>query len=76
MAAALRDKGILYAPDYVINAGGLIHVCAQYYREKEHHSEEKVLNIYNTLLDIFEQSKSSDKTTIEIANKIAESRLQ
>lgn len=75
-AASLKEKGILYAPDYVINAGGVIHVCAQYYQESELQAEEKVLNIYNTLLDIFERSEANNQTTLEVANQIAESRLQ
>lgn len=72
----LKEKNVLYAPDYVINAGGLIHVCAQYYNEPEEQAKQQVTQIYDTLLEIFQQSAKTNQTTLEVANAIAESRLQ
>lgn len=76
MARILKQKGILYAPDYAINAGGLIHVAAQYLHQDEAQAREKVLKIYDTLQSIFTQSDTTGLSTAEIANQIAEQRLQ
>lgn len=77
LAFTLKEKGILYAPDYVINAGGLIHVCAQYHQDKdEAAAKEKVLQIYHTLLEIFVRADSENKSTLMIANEIVEQRLK
>lgn len=71
----LVDKGILYAPDYVINAGGLINV----YNEMIGYDEEKVFqqvdNIYDTLLEIFARSANQSLTTNEAAKQLAEDRI-
>jgi leucine dehydrogenase len=75
LATQLKDKGILYAPDYVINAGGLIHVGAQYANQTEQMARENIDNIYNTLLMIFERSTKENLSTLEIANRLAEQRL-
>lgn len=74
---ALNDMGILYAPDYVINAGGVIMVSGD--REDgtfdKNLAFEKVNNIGNTLTEIFEESKVTGIPTHIIADKIAEKRL-
>lgn len=71
----LESKDILYCPDYVINAGGLIDV----YNEMIGYSEEKALkqlnNIYDTLLEIFRQSEKEGITTHEAAKCLAEQRI-
>lgn len=66
----LRDRGILYAPDYVINAGGIINVSYEnnYCRNK---STAHVEKIYQTLTTIFEQAASEKKQTALIADKLA-----
>lgn len=75
LAEALHERGILYAPDYVINAGGLIHVAAQYYQDNEQEAQSKVLRIYDTLLNIFQQSTHRNCSTLTVANEIAQARL-
>ncbi len=75
LAEHLKDKGILYAPDYVINAGGLIHVGAQYANQSEQTARENIENIYNTLLMIFERAAKENLSTLAIANRLAEQRL-
>lgn len=66
----LRDKGILYAPDYVINAGGIINVSfeSDYSASK---STEKVEKIYNTLIDIFQAADTKKVQTAAIADQMA-----
>ena len=72
----LIDKGITYAPDFLINAGGLINVGAEYYgpynREKAHLDAEK---IYGTTLDILKMASEESISTQEAAIKIAEKRI-
>lgn len=74
-AAMLAERGILYAPDYVINAGGLINVTS----EIEHWSREqvtrKVEGIYDTLLRIFRTAQNEGILTTQASNRIAEERI-
>ncbi len=72
----LMQRGILYAPDYVINAGGLIYVAAQISHMTEEAANLKVRGIYETLLEIFQRSQLENISPEEIANKIAEERLR
>lgn len=67
---ALVDKGILYAPDYVINAGGIINVSFEedYCVEK---STKKVEEIYDTLLDVFTKADEQNRPTGIIADEMA-----
>ncbi len=71
----LEQMGILYCPDYVINAGGLINV----YHEMIGYEEEKALrhvdSIYDTLLEIFEKTERERITTHEAAHRLGEARL-
>lgn len=72
----LRKKGILYAPDYVINAGGLINV----YNELEGYDRERALRmtrgIYYNLLRTFAIAKKSDIPTNAAADRMAEERIE
>ncbi|MBS0285876.1 MAG: Glu/Leu/Phe/Val dehydrogenase [Proteobacteria bacterium] len=75
LAERLMQKGILYAPDYVINAGGLIHVAAQYNNQTENMAKENIENIYNTLLMLFERAAKENVSPLDVANRLAEQRL-
>ncbi len=67
---ALFDQGILYAPDYVINAGGIINVSFEdNYDVKK--STQKVEEIYQTLLNIYQQSADKNIPTGVIADNMA-----
>ena len=67
---ALLKRGILYAPDYVINAGGIINVSfeEQYDVVK---ATKKVEEIYDTLLDVFTKADEQNRPTGEIADEMA-----
>jgi leucine dehydrogenase len=71
---ALRQKGILYAPDYVINAGGIINVAFEMRPEgyAEHESTAKVMAIYDTLLNIFQRADAEKQSTSVIADLMAQ----
>lgn len=72
---ALHERGIVYAPDYVINAGGLINVYGEINGWAAERSKRKAGDIYNTLLRIFELAKSEGIPTHAAANKVAEGRI-
>ncbi|MCL1098998.1 Glu/Leu/Phe/Val dehydrogenase [Shewanella gelidii] len=71
----LTDMGILYAPDYVINAGGIINVSFDdHYDEAQ--STAKVNQIYDTLLKIFQQAEEQSRPTGEIADEMAQAIIE
>ncbi|MFC6671104.1 Glu/Leu/Phe/Val family dehydrogenase [Marinobacterium aestuariivivens] len=72
---ALVERGILYAPDFVINAGGIIDVC---YERNGHDAatvREHVETIGDTLSEIFARSEHGRQPTGVIANRLAEERF-
>jgi len=72
----LMDADILYAPDYVINGGGIINVASEFYGDVD--DDEVTLRIAEIgprLSAIFEQSSNSGRPTSEIADKQARSIL-
>ncbi|MDX1900447.1 MAG: Glu/Leu/Phe/Val dehydrogenase dimerization domain-containing protein [Gammaproteobacteria bacterium] len=71
----LQEHDILYAPDFVINAGGLIYVAAIYDYADVKHATQQVDNIYQTMIEIFERAKSENAATNTVAEQIARERL-
>src|SRR5258705_2296291 len=71
----IADKGILYAPDFLINAGGLINVYSEINGYDRKNSLEQGQEIYKTTLEIFRKAKQENLTTVTAAMKIAEERL-
>ncbi len=71
----LLGKGILYAPDYVINAGGIINVALEIYPEPycAESATKLVENIYNTLMTVFETAAANNMPTGIIADEMARS---
>jgi leucine dehydrogenase len=75
--AALHARGILYAPDYVINAGGLINIAQElqpggYDRER---ALAQVETIGTTLAEVFERAARQGLPTHEVADRIARERI-
>ena len=74
----LRDRGILYAPDFVINAGGVINISVEL--EPEGYSEAralvKVQGIYNTMRDVLEMADREHISTNRAALRLAEGKLE
>ena len=74
----LFQKGILYAPDYVINSGGLLSVCVEIepagFDSKT--ARTHVDRIYDLLTTIFTRAEEKKKSTHIIANEIAENNLK
>lgn len=72
----LMEKGILYAPDYVINAGGVINVYQELLGYDREEAERKTKGIYDRLLEVFRISKEEGIPTSEAADRMAEMRIQ
>jgi leucine dehydrogenase len=71
----LETKGILYAPDYVINGGGVINVYGELHRWPAERSQKKAGEIYDTLLRIFEIARLEKIPTYRAADRLAEQRI-
>lgn len=71
----LREKGIVYAPDFLINAGGIINV----YAELEKYGREEIIrkteNIYNTTLEILKNAEANNITTHQAAFNVAQATI-
>ncbi len=73
---ALFERGILYAPDYVINAGGIIDIYYEGPGYDEHVVRAHLERIGRTLADVFERSRTERRATGEIADRMAEERFK
>ena len=73
---AVKEAGILYAPDYAITAGGLINVYGELKGWSAERAKRKAGDIYTTLLRIFEAAEEQNIPTSEAADHVAEERLQ
>lgn len=71
----LKDKGIVYAPDFLINAGGIINVYAELENYGKTEIMRKTENIYNTTLEILSNAESNGVTTHQAALNIAQGRI-
>jgi leucine dehydrogenase len=72
---ALKTRGILYAPDYVINACGLVNSYAELYHFDKHFVTKKIQEIYANLLNIFTIAERENLSQAAVAKKIAESHI-
>ncbi len=71
----LRDRGIIYVPDYVINAGGIINISSELEGYNEELAMRKTTRIYDTVLDILDYAGSSNITPLDASNQMAEERI-
>lgn len=71
----LQKRGILYAPDYVINAGGLIHVADEWQGYRRERAYKKIETIYDNLLHVFAIARREGMATHEAADRLAEERI-
>ncbi|TCP29240.1 phenylalanine dehydrogenase [Scopulibacillus darangshiensis] len=72
----LKERGILYAPDYIVNAGGLIQVAD----ELHHPNKERVLQqtraIYDTLVQIYDHADRENWSTVHASNVFCDERIE
>ncbi len=73
---ALEAQGILYAPDYVANAGGVINVYSELTGWNRERSLRKADEIYHTVLSVFRLAKETHIPTYKAADRVAEQRIK
>jgi leucine dehydrogenase len=71
----LKEKNILYAPDYVINAGGMINVSYESHTYDAEKVKAHIRKTYDTLLDIFQKADELQLPTSDIADQMAREKL-
>ena len=71
----LYQRGIVYAPDYAINAGGLINVAAEVTGYDEKSVTQRVEGIYDIIWEIAQRAKQAMQPTHRIADTIAQEKL-
>lgn len=71
----LHEKGILFAADYVINAGGLIFAASKYLHTPEDKVMKQIDGIYTSLTEIFTRSAKDNLPASEIADTLAQEKL-
>ena len=76
LAERLRDRGIVYAPDFIANAGGLIHVYADLHGHPEPRVDELVDSIGETVESVLADADRSSTTPLAAAHALAQRRLE
>lgn len=71
----LLERGILYSPDYAINAGGLINVAQEYKGYDAQAARDKCTLIYDTMAQIFERSATDNAPTNVVADRIVDEMI-
>ena len=74
-AEQIKNKGILYAPDFLINAGGLINVYSEIKGYDRNMALQKTQNIFDTTLEILLKSENEQITTHQAALDLANQRI-
>jgi leucine dehydrogenase len=72
----LYERGIIYAPDYVINGGGVINASAEVTGWGPERVQEKVLGIFNTIQGILKVSRKEGIPSHKAADRLAEWRIR
>ncbi|MDF3054336.1 MAG: ldh 2 [Gammaproteobacteria bacterium] len=71
----LHQRGILYAPDFLVNAGGLIYASANYDHIDLKEAKAQIEGLYQSLWDVLERAKAENKPVSEVVDEIVEERL-
>jgi valine dehydrogenase (NAD+) len=71
----LADRGILYAPDYVVNAGGVIQVADELHGFDFDRARAQAAKIFDTTLAIFDRAKADGVPPAAAADRLAEQRM-
>lgn len=72
----VHRRGILYAPDYAANSGGIINVFVEFEGYREQRAMQMADSIYDTMKEIFLRSKQTGQPTFIVADTLAEERLR
>lgn len=71
----LHERGILYAPDYVINSGGVINVADELEGYHPERAKKKIDNIYTIMLDLYATATRENIPSYVAADRMAEARM-
>ena len=71
----LANRGILYAPDYLVNAGGVIQVADELVGFSFERAEERVKRIFDTTLQVFRAAEQAGIPPAQAADRLAEERM-
>jgi leucine dehydrogenase len=71
----LRQRGILYAPDFVINGGGLIQLAGELTRDDKAEVERRIHAIHDTLSSLYHEADADGLPTSQVAERIARHRV-
>jgi leucine dehydrogenase len=72
----LADRGVLYAPDFIVNAGGLVHVYREIRGYSEEHARELAVGIEDTMDDVLQAARRRSITPLRAAHELARERLR
>ena len=72
----IEEAGIVYAPDYIVNSGGVINVAQELSGYDEEKANNKIKDVYNQMKKVFEIAKNENITTAIAADRLAESRIE
>jgi leucine dehydrogenase len=75
-ALRLAERGILYAPDFVANAGGVINIAEEPHGYDRTRAYERISTIHTTLLNVFARAEAERTTPSDAANRLAEDRIR
>jgi glutamate dehydrogenase/leucine dehydrogenase len=74
-AQRIADSGVLYAPDYVVNAGGVINIAEEKGGYDRARAEERIRGIHDTVLQVLDLADAEGITTAAAADLLAERRI-
>jgi leucine dehydrogenase len=74
-AERLRHRGVVYAPDFVTNAGGVINIAEEPHGYDRQRAYDRIRTIHDTLLRVFDRAQADGITTAVAAGRLAEERI-
>jgi leucine dehydrogenase len=75
-AQRITDVGVLYAPDYVVNAGGVINIAEEQRGYDQARADERIRGIHDTVLRVLDLADAAGITTAAAADRLAEERIE
>jgi leucine dehydrogenase len=72
----IQDAGVVYAPDYVVNAGGVINIAEEQHGYDRARAAERIKGIHDNLLGVLDLADADGLTTAEAADRFAERRIE
>jgi glutamate dehydrogenase/leucine dehydrogenase len=75
-AQRIQDSGVLYAPDYVVNAGGVINIAHERGGYDRARADARIRGIHDTVLEVLDLAMTEGTTTAAAADLVAERRIE